>query len=210
MLRQNGRLLAQMPLRFRGGLVATDRTMYGRQGDRRNIFTGAFQQLNGIPSGHLAPSSWVLPQKPGAMSAFTGVEFAWTVPSLTVAAGINIEGTSPISWTVPASQLQLIADLAGTSTISWTVPNATLGGAAGMTGTSTITFTVPNAILGGSAGMTGTANITFASTANLTALAFMSAPAPDAGLTNESIANAVDEKLRPRFNALGSLVAAGL
>lgn len=45
----------------------------------------------GIPSGHLAPSSWMLPQKTGAMTAFTscrGVGAATGVP----AAGIGITG----------------------------------------------------------------------------------------------------------------------
>ncbi len=71
-LKQNTTLLAQMPLRHLGGAVGTLRPMWGRT-DLRNqsVGQGIPSKLAGIPSGHLAPSSWVLPYKPGAMSSFT-------------------------------------------------------------------------------------------------------------------------------------------
>jgi len=62
-------------------------------GTKRNIFTAeGYSAKSGIPSGHLHPSSWMLPQKPGGLSSHSesiGVA-SW---SASIAAGRNIAGT---------------------------------------------------------------------------------------------------------------------
>ena len=62
-------------------------------GSRRNIFTAqGYSNKAGIPAGHLHPSSWMLPQKPGGLSSHSeaiGVA-SW---SGNIAAGRNIAGT---------------------------------------------------------------------------------------------------------------------
>ena len=62
-------------------------------GTKRNIFTAeGYSNKAGIPAGHLHPSSWMLPQKPGGMSSHSeaiGVA-SW---SGNIAAGRNIVGT---------------------------------------------------------------------------------------------------------------------
>ena len=68
MLLRNGTVLNQYPLRQLGGGVHADITMFNRN-ERRNIYSGITDQKSGIPNGHVAPSSWLLPLKPGGMSS---------------------------------------------------------------------------------------------------------------------------------------------
>lgn len=62
-------------------------------GTKRNIFTAeGYSNKSGTPAGHLHPSSWMLPQKPGGLSSHSeaiGVA-SW---SGNIAAGRNIVGT---------------------------------------------------------------------------------------------------------------------
>lgn len=62
-------------------------------GMQRNLSAGEgiTSPLVGIPSGHLAPSAWSLPQKPGAMSAFTTCTGRGTLTGA-AAAGRGIAG----------------------------------------------------------------------------------------------------------------------
>lgn len=70
MLKQNQTINAQYPLRLIGGVFAGERTMFGRTSLRNfTVGEGINSQLAAIPSGHLAPSAWVLPYKPGAMAS---------------------------------------------------------------------------------------------------------------------------------------------
>lgn len=194
MLRANGSLLAAYPFRHSGGLVSSNKWQWGRA-ERRSRFDGnAVARNASTAGGTLPPGTWNMAQTAGMLSAYTTTSFAFDASTPTLAGGVNLEGTSSITFTVPDAQLGLIANLTGTSTITFNVPDATLGGAANLVGTSSITFTVPSAILGGSADLIGTGTITFGSSANLTALAFLSGPAPDEGLTVDNIAAAVYAK----------------
>lgn len=66
---------------------------YNLTGPKRNIFTAeGWSAKSGLPSGHLAPSSWMLPQRAGGMSSHSesiGVA-SW---SGSIAAGRNLVGT---------------------------------------------------------------------------------------------------------------------
>jgi hypothetical protein len=89
MLKQNGVLLAQMPMRQFGGAIAGEtRTMWRSS---RNMFAGGIDQKGGYPNGHLAPSAWLLPQKAGSLSAYTST-FGAGVAVASGAMGINIDG----------------------------------------------------------------------------------------------------------------------
>lgn len=92
MLLQNQTINAQYPRRFNSGVNSGERAMFGRA-DRRNVFAGAagWSSKSGIPSGNLAPSSWVLPLVAGGMSGRGSVAglATWTGA---VAAGRNIAG----------------------------------------------------------------------------------------------------------------------
>lgn len=194
MLRANGSLLAAYPFRHSGGAISSNKWAWGRVEQRSRFDGNAVARNASTAGGTLPPGTWNMAQLPGMLSAYTTTSFAFNAGTPTVAGGVNLEGTTSITFTVPAAALQLIADLAGTGAITFTVPNATLGGAANLGGTGTITFAVPDAILGGSADLVGTGTITFSSTAVMTALAFLSGPAPDEGLTVDNIAAAVYAK----------------
>jgi hypothetical protein len=92
-LLQNQTINAQYPRRLNSGVNSGERAMFGR-GNRRNIFAGAagWSNKSGIPSGNLAPSSWVLPLKPGGIA---GRKSAVGVASFSgsIAAGRNLAGT---------------------------------------------------------------------------------------------------------------------
>lgn len=91
MLKQNGVLLAQMPMRQFGGAIASEtRTMWRLS---RNMFAGGVSALGGYPNGHTAPSSVMLPQKAGAMSAYTSVVGVGSAAA-TGALGVNAKGSS--------------------------------------------------------------------------------------------------------------------
>lgn len=75
-LMQNGFRDASPGLRFYGATVSNNAypsALHGnmdKTGWKRNAFTAAGRSpKSGVPSGHLHPSSWVLPQKPGGMSS---------------------------------------------------------------------------------------------------------------------------------------------
>lgn len=87
----NRSVLHKTPGRFLNGTVASvDRSNFSKHGMWR---AAAFDAASAVPSGHLAPSSWVLPSRPGAMSS------RYEAISLSTAAGVgamgvNIEGQS--------------------------------------------------------------------------------------------------------------------
>lgn len=60
-LKQNGRLLQQLPLRYRGGSILSFEYQETNKSQLRNIFAGeaGIDPRNGTPTGHLNPSSWL-------------------------------------------------------------------------------------------------------------------------------------------------------
>jgi adhesin HecA-like repeat protein len=77
-----------MPLRHRGatGFEYADTN----KSQNRNIYAGeaGFNSASGIPNGHRSPSSFVLPQKDGGISSYTGIKSVGTI-SANGAMGIN-------------------------------------------------------------------------------------------------------------------------
>ena len=122
--------------------------MWGR-GDRMNqsVGEGIPSKLAGIPSGHLAPSSWVLPYKPGAMSSFTQCVVTVTPGTLNLAAGRNLSGSTTVTVTVDPAAGQLIVSASGSTSITFNL-SAQLAGALSAVGSTAITVTVNNPTLG--------------------------------------------------------------
>ena len=147
-LKTNTTLLAQLPLRQIGGSPGTFRSMWGR-GDRMNqsVGEGIPSKLAGIPSGHLAPSAWVLPYKPGAMSSFTQCVVTVTPGTLNLAAGRNLSGSTTVTVTVDPAAGQLIVSASGSTSITFNL-SAQLAGALSAVGSTAITVTVNNPTLG--------------------------------------------------------------
>lgn len=122
-LLRNGTKLNECPLRQLGGGVHADISMFGR-GDQRNIYSGITDKKSGIPNGHVAPSSWLLPLKPGGMSSVN-----YSVLKLVVVAsgtlGAPIEGTASMEVSATGTG-SLITSGEGSATFSISVGEAPL------------------------------------------------------------------------------------
>jgi hypothetical protein len=205
-LKQNTSILAQLPLRQIGGGVAGIRSMWGRT-DLRNQSAGPGipSELAGIPSGHLAPSSWVLPYRPGAMSSFTScvVQFSTSTPNL--AAGRNIDGSTTVTFTVGPSDGQLVVSAVGSTSITFSAA-ANLAGALSAQGAASFAFTVPNATLGAIVNAEGSAPITWSLSATPRAIGNLSGDiTPFTPLSPQSLADAVWSSLASAYTASGTM-----
>ena len=207
-LKQNTALLAQLPLRQIGGSPGTFRAMWGR-GDRMNqsVGQGISSKLAGIPSGHLAPSAWVLPYKPGAMSSFTQCVVTLTPGALNLAAGVNLDGASTFTFTVGPSDGQLVASAVGASSISFSSA-ASLAGALSAQGQASFSFTVPSTTLGAIVDAQGNAPITWSMSATPRATGALSGDiTPFTELSPQSLADAVWSAVANAYTASGSMGA---
>lgn len=205
-LKQNTTLLAQMPLRHRGDAVGTLRPMWGRT-DLRNqsVGQGIPSKLAGIPSGHLAPSSWVLPYKPGAMSSFTNLVVTVTPGTLNLAAGVNISGDSTVTITVNPADGQLIVSAVGSTSITFNLA-ANLAGALSASGSTSFSFTVNNATLGAIVDAVGATLVQFSASATPRATGNLSGDiTPFTELSPQSLSAAVWETIAADFNDPGTM-----
>lgn len=155
MLLGNRSVIRKSPLRyFSGTTLSGDRCNFGGSGAIRNRFFGGFSPLfGGLPSGHLWPSSWSMPQTAGAVSAFTTCRGSGVL-NIAMASGIGISGQADGAVTV-----------AGTgASLSWGTGAAAGSGAASgqivglayLTGASSGTST-PVGLLFASVNIQGTA-----------------------------------------------------
>jgi len=205
-LKQNTTLLAQMPLRHLGGAVGTLRPMWGRT-DLRNqsVGQGIPSKLAGIPSGHLAPSSWTLPYKPGAMSSFTNLVVTLTPGTLNLAAGRNISGDTTVTVTVNPAAGQLIVSAVGSTSITVNLA-ANLAGALSASGSTAVTFTVNNATLGAIVDAVGATLVQFSASATPRATGNLSGDiTPFTELSPQSLSAAVWEALASAYSTPGSM-----
>jgi hypothetical protein len=205
-LKTNTTLLAQLPLRQIGGSPGTFRSMWGR-GDRMNqsVGQGIPSKLAGIPSGHLAPSSWVLPYKPGAMSSFTNLVVTVTPGLLNLAAGVNISGDAAVTITVNPADGQLIVSASGSTSITFNLA-ANLAGALSASGSTSFSFTVNNATLGAIVDAVGAALVQFSNSATVRATGNLSGDiTPFTELSPQNLAAAVWETIAADFNEAGTM-----
>lgn len=120
--------------------------------------TGAFGEFAGQPDGTIHPVSWLMPLQSGRISArLIGATF--TVNSLNVVAGRNIDGSAVITFTVGPSQLDLIVSAVGSSSVTFTA-SGTLLVALNAEGSATLNFTVGPSTLGAEAGLFGSSTVT--------------------------------------------------
>ena len=205
-LKQNTSILAQLPLRQRGGGVAGIRSMWGRT-DLRNQSAGQGipSELAGIPSGHLAPSSWVLPYKPGAMSSFTSCQVRVSTSTPTIAAGRNIDGGTTVTITVNPADGQLVVSAVGSTSITFTAA-ANLAGALSAQGAASFAFAVPSATLGAIVDAQGSAPITWSLSATPRAIGNLSGDiTPFTPLSPQSLADAVWSALANAYTGAGTM-----
>jgi hypothetical protein len=96
-LHQNGFRDGMRTARFVGAAVSNNAYPYSLHANwgkfNRNAFTAlGWSAKSGFPSGHLHPSSWVMPQKPGGLSAHNNAAGV-AVFTASIAEGRNIAGT---------------------------------------------------------------------------------------------------------------------
>lgn len=190
MLTFNGSILSNLPLRFRGGDPGTLRPFTGRFG-RTNFTVGSGVTNNkaGIPNGHLTPSAWVLPRKPGEMSAFVNT-LATLTGTASGALGVNGTASSTITFSQTAS-LQLVVSAVGSASITLT-GSADLLGYLLATGSTSISMTEGVSTLSALGNISGNSPVSVTSSATSRADGFMAGDiTPYTTLSPENLANAV-------------------
>ena len=205
-LKQNTTLLAQLPLRQIGGSPGTFRSMWSR-GDRMNqsVGEGIPSELAGIPYGHLAPSSWVLPYQAGAMSSFTQCVVTVTPGTLNLAAGRNLSGSTTVTVTVDPAAGQLIVSASGSTSITFNL-SGQIAGALSAVGSTAITVTVNNATLGAIVDAVGAALVTMTASATPRATGNMVGNiTPFTELSPQNLAAAVWSALASAYNDAGTM-----
>lgn len=173
MLRHNCSILTALPLRYLGGDPGTLRTMFGHA-ERLNVHAGQGieDKKSAVPNGHLAPSAWILPMKPGGMSSYVGNSLALDVAALNLAAGRNIEGAASITLALADADLQLIVSASGVATFTLS-GDATLAGALYASGTADLSISVSTATLGAVVSALGAASLSLTADGAATAIGHM-------------------------------------
>jgi hypothetical protein len=188
----NRSVLHKSPGRFLSGTVASiERSGFSKAGMLANRFQAMSLILGGIPTGHLAPSSWALPRTAGALSAVNSADFSIAAGSLNLAEGRNIAGDTTITFSLPNADLQLVVSASGDATITFS-QSALLAGALSADGSATITFNVGTATLGALIDAVASASFSLTGAATATALGELAGDiTPFTELSPESLAASV-------------------
>jgi hypothetical protein len=205
-LRYNSSIFSALPLRYIGGTPGNFRQLWGRTELRnQSVGQGISSKLAGVPYGHLAPSSWCLPYKAGAISSFTDCRITVTPGNLNLAAGRNIVGDTTVTITVNNALLELVVSAVGSVDITFSL-SANLAAALSAVGNAPITFTVNNATLGAIIDAVASTLITISSSATIRATGTLAGDiTPFTELSPQSLAAAVWEALSAEYNTPGSM-----
>jgi len=200
-LTRNGRTLFQNPGTF-GGAIALQTGNFVK-GGLRNRFTQLSAYFGGYNNGALQPSSFILPQKSGAISSFTGNDLSLS-PSANLTPALPMSASSSITLTVTNAQLDQVVQLIASGVLSLT-GSASLAAAISASASSVLTLS-SSASLGGIFPVTASSTLTLSGSAALTAKAFMlaSAGGPEE-LSAEGLANAILDALLADHNQAGSV-----
>jgi len=138
-------------------------------GPMRNLTAGEgiTDELVGLPSGYRHPAAWMMPQKPGAISARNTLIGAGAAAA-TAQSGYNIDATIAGSGTIPGCDIGLIVSIAAVLTASGGISSAATEALAGLvatlTGSGDVTATASGlAALG--AALTGAGSVSAGNTA---------------------------------------------
>lgn len=188
-LMRNGTSINGIPGRLMGAFAHADIAIYA--GMHRRAYFSAFNKTAGIPYGHLAPSAWMLPQKPGAVSSVNNATMTLNA-SGAGAMGKNGDGSASITITMSGTG-GLISSATGTAGITLSLTGGLFASKAAQ-GTATITLTPTGSIKGiGHTG--GNAGCVLGASWTPYAKGWLSGTTEEAGLTPNGIANAVWGKI---------------
>jgi hypothetical protein len=162
MLLQNTIIAGQSPLRFRGGTTLQERSQWAASFGLGNqhASNAQFSGKAAVPNGALAPASWLLPQKPGGMSAYKGIDGTGTLTA-SGALGVNGEAALTGSGDLTATGQLVVsgsANLTGTGALTGNII-ASLAAVANLTGSGTLTADV-TAKANATASLVGTGTLT--------------------------------------------------
>lgn len=198
---RNGRNIFQNPGNF-GGAVALQSGNFVK-GGLRNRFTQLSQLFGGYNNGALQPSSFILPQKSGAISSFTGNNLTLT-PTANLIPALPMNASGSITLTVTNAQLDQVIQLIANGVLALT-GNANLAAAVSATASSAFTLS-SSASLGGIFPVMASSTLTLSGNAALTAKAFMEASAGGpTELSPEGLANAILDALLADHNNAGTV-----
>lgn len=192
----NRTVLHKSPGRFLSGTVASiERSNFSRAGQLASRFQAMSPIFGGIPSGHLASSSWALPRTAGAISAINAALLSFEADPLNLAEGRNIAGSAVFDFTLPNADLQLVVSASGLATMTFTQTGA-LAGALSGEGAATATFTVPSVTLGAIVSAIGAGTFALTGSATPKALGNLAGDiTPFTELSPQSLAAAVGNLL---------------
>lgn len=140
----NRAVISKTPGVFRSGTtLSADRNNFANPSQARNRYVGGFNPKNGTPTGHLAPSSWVLPQKAGGLSS-SNILVGFGTLTGSGARGVNGEAGLTGSGDLSAALeliVSAIATLTGSGVVTGTA-QAILNAAAALAGSGNLTGAV--------------------------------------------------------------------
>lgn len=128
-------------------------------GAQRNITAGEgiTDDKVGVPLGYLAGGAWILPQKPGNISARSTADFTLSATGAGVM-GYPMTATADMAFTVADVDGQLISSGSGAAEFAITVADLLLTASIGGTGSASFEITAANALLGAEASIEGSAS----------------------------------------------------
>lgn len=200
----NRSVLLKSPGRFLSGTVASiERSNFSRPGQMANRFQAMSRVAGGLPSGHLAPSSWSLPRTAGALAARNTI-IGTGAAGATAQSGQNLDATLTGAGGITSGVLGLIVSIAASIAGSGGVSSATTQALATITATLAGTGSVSATAAGLAslqASLTGAGSVT----ANNTALMQIAASIRGYGdLTPEGIRDTVWTALLAQYQDDGT------
>lgn len=203
MLKQNTTINAQYPRRMMGGGVSSGaRIMFGRS-EVANQYSslGITDRTAATPSGHLAPSSWILPLRAGGMSSRNEAA-ATLAPTGTAAQGMNISSSVVLNLTTSAAG-KAIASGSGSASVALSV-SGNANAPINATGSATLVLTA-SCSPSGIAEVSGSGSLSLTASLVTGAIGHMVSEPISQALTADIIASAVWSALASANNEAGTM-----
>jgi len=174
-LKRNGRANFNNALSIRGASFSNATGSYLNATLRNRVVGGLSAIFMAYSNGTLAPSAFILPQKPGSMASYTEVRMALT-PTATLTPGLPMEASSSMVLTLVNATADRVISIVASDTLAISVTTADLTSAVGASASATGTLST-SVTLGGIFDVVGSASLVGAPTFVMTALGGMVATA---------------------------------
>lgn len=193
MLLRSGRSVFDSPGRFTGYSGEIGNIV---KGGLRNRFAGGLDAtFGGYASGHLAPSSFIFPQKAGAISSYTEAYMVLAPLSTTLTPAMPMTAVATLTLTAASFQVDKIVQLIASGSMVLVVNSSLLSSSLSIAASGSLSLTGAGQ-LGGIFNVTASSTFTLSGSALPSALAFMVVPPEVSGdpLSPQNLATAVWEK----------------